>query len=290
MISVENEDGSVSHYMIDYYNGGINLQNLDEGRVLVPDENYWIPIMGQVENTLLAFKHIRENERLHNLASQYWIAKELYESVFEVLREEGQNGSLADQFCIPLGHFGFAKLVPEGKDIDKVAKELAGLRDIMTALQGRSVHLTSLKLGFGEITGYEAGQPLYENQGTYQLKNQRIIDRLSSILIRIGKTDYEFRNLLHSSTLLEYQAWTPFKLEKLRKDKMVKIIFDSVVHFIPDRSTKYCAGLTGMLISIVDPAFMKTKDLFAKDDELLGSYPNYQEYAQDFMNTKISRL
>ena len=292
---VKIENGEEKVFKIKYFSEEVNLQNFKDKAVEIEvDENYWEPILGLQEvPAYLIDRNVRGKQGLKNAPeyfSKYWVETEVFDSVKKLLLTECIDVKLANQLSILVSDYPFSVLVPEGSDIKEAASQFVALKSMFEQLKKRQRHIVSIRFELGDLSGFKEARPKYENTEFLSIQNDRIVGSLASVLVRMAKFNPEFNKFLNNSVYPEYSDITAGGLHRGRRDRMIAITYNALLHYLPDKASKYLMGLTGRILRLADPKYLLSESEFNQDKNKKVQYSSYKECCENLMAARIRPL
>jgi hypothetical protein len=154
MMYKEEDEASVP-YVLDYYNGGISIERLEEAKQINPDEEYWKDIFSLRPLVWDLAYAKRTDSKLYHFLSNYWVTRDLYQKVLEKCDEIGIPIEHVDDLCVPISNYLSAGWVPVQRDMSRRAKEAEKLRDLFLEIEKPGIWPTKLTIEYGHHIIYD---------------------------------------------------------------------------------------------------------------------------------------
>jgi hypothetical protein len=244
---IKTVDGRACQFIVDYFNGGVDIGNFKEiGVEIGVDEEYWEPIMGlyEVPSALLASDDAEStNTDAKEYFSKYWIDRDFYALIRDTTRTLKISDRDLENLLVPLSHTNFYKSAVGSSNMKEQAKEHNRLAEFLKSLSDPSIELESVRVRAGiPIDGtLTADKPEYEITDQASFKNRMFLSTLKELLKVASESD-EFKQRVVNSESRRYLEYSPSKQKRENANTMMLIVYDYVLKNIADKQEEVWNG------------------------------------------------
>ncbi|MBL4587464.1 MAG: hypothetical protein JKX84_10480 [Flavobacteriales bacterium] len=287
----ETESGKTQYYSIDYFNGGIGINNTSEAVLIKPDEEYWIAIFGKRKIEQLNDDWIRKNPDHLHFFQNNWVRAKLYFDVSHLCDKLEIDRAHVDNIVIPLSAFEMTDKSMLGDDIRDVARELSKMQEMFVKLESQYKHVRSITFQVGSVNGMhsEKGGYTYSETKNIKFKIPRSLDPFVRALKRLVKSDVELQNHVHNSPYRPYESFSLRKKLKQNQHEMATILFEYLMNSEACKSKRDGYIKTGYLLSLLNNGYVIDDGFFAENRENFDEYASFEDYLADLMGKRIKR-
>lgn len=270
---------------IDFYNGGVTVQNVDEGIIINPDVGYWIDKLG--------FLEVELNGEYDHFRSKHWVKQSLFNGVTSLLLELELDTAMVHDLVIPLSHFELVSVSSDtGKlNVTKGNKDKKQLKQLLSELEDLQTNILSVTVETGNIRRLRPdGTTFYQDRKRYKLGGSAITFELLNHLARVTRGDKAISKLI-SKIKLDMDTTSSYSSKKWKNQVQIAVLINDYLHQKQVCETKRQGFiLTGKLLSIIENGFVITEYQFQNDGDKIAEYITYDNYLADLMSKRINRF
>ncbi|MCB9186911.1 MAG: hypothetical protein H6601_09215 [Flavobacteriales bacterium] len=310
-----------SIYRLDFFQGEVDVEFEDKakakpkikGHKIFPDVEYWEPVLGMRIVDELKDPYFTNNPVLFEFYSNYWVEEGLYSAVLELCKEQSIDHSYVDDLCVPLSNFRRTNFNVLGNDNHIVAENTISLRNAFEHLNEHGVEIVNISLKLGKHKDYKTQslpnlkepnqkkrdvgfdprflEDTYYDTKSFNVSTSRALLPLTNALRKLPELNEALYRHLNNPDLENQMNRSPSKFFRLRKDRMMHIVYRFLVNNEIARSTNEARGITGLLVSLVDSKYAMSEDEFLKrQTEDLASYSSRKAYFADVFKHKMNEF
>lgn len=273
---------------INYFSGGIGLNNIDQGKKIQPDEKYWKKRLGEVEVPFFTKIADLSKSESNQLQMAYWVQKKLYQEVELMCEHLGIDQKFADNLCIPLSHYEFAGASLEGESKLEVAKELKRLYELLDTLKHDRSGISKVIIeAYQDGTiNVDDGRILKSGTKKFVFKKHSIVNLLTEWLKIEANAEGEPFGLIRTEAQLKGDGMSDFKRTSQERHDLEKMMYEYLqVNRLLKSDHDGCVK-TGHFLSLVNA--VPSKDDFDADRTRFASYDSYAEFIGDLVRKRLA--